>query len=102
MVPFAILGNRAGLEIVQPMAVVILGGLVSATLVTLLVTPVAYMRFASGSEDAGGDDLDQSPAGERPGAAQAGALFVATGRGDGGDGDGDGAPEHERAAPRAG
>jgi hypothetical protein len=101
MVPFAILGSQAGLEIVHPMAVVILGGLVSATLVTLVVTPVAYMRFASGSQSADNDDLDDSPVGASPDVAQAGAVFIAPARAANGDGDGDGdaAIEHERAAP---
>jgi Cu/Ag efflux pump CusA len=67
MAPFAILGSQAGLEIVHPMSVVILGGLVSATLVTLLVMPVAYVRYA-GSEQAEDDDLDV-PAGPNGDAA---------------------------------
>jgi Cu/Ag efflux pump CusA len=37
MLPFVIAGNEAGLEIVHPMAVVVLGGLVSWTLVSLFV-----------------------------------------------------------------
>jgi Cu/Ag efflux pump CusA len=41
--PFLILGDIAGLEIARPMAVVILGGLVTATLVTLLVLPALYL-----------------------------------------------------------
>src|SRR6185503_10058657 len=39
LLPFAVLGDRAGLEIVHPMAVVVLGGVVTATLLTLFVTP---------------------------------------------------------------
>jgi CzcA family heavy metal efflux pump len=42
---FVVLGRRPGLEIVQPMAVVILGGLVTTTLVTLFVLPALYLRF---------------------------------------------------------
>jgi CzcA family heavy metal efflux pump len=42
---FVILGTKPGLEIVHPMAVVILGGLVTTTLVTLFVLPVLYLRF---------------------------------------------------------
>jgi CzcA family heavy metal efflux pump len=44
--PFAVLGDRAGYEIVHPMAVVVLGGVVTATLLTLFVTPALYLRFA--------------------------------------------------------
>ena len=46
MLPFAVLGARPGLEIVHPMAIVILGGLVSSTLAGLLLLPAAYLRAA--------------------------------------------------------
>jgi CzcA family heavy metal efflux pump len=42
--PFLFLGNPAGLEIVHPMAVVIVGGLVTSTLLSLFVVPVLYLR----------------------------------------------------------
>ncbi len=48
--PLALAGRIAGLEIVQPMAVVILGGLVSTTLLTLFVVPALYLRFGARSE----------------------------------------------------
>jgi Cu/Ag efflux pump CusA len=48
--PLAIGGKIAGLEIVQPMAAVILGGLVSTTLLTLFIVPVLYRRFGAYSE----------------------------------------------------
>ncbi|MCJ7583032.1 MAG: efflux RND transporter permease subunit, partial [Candidatus Aminicenantes bacterium] len=38
-------GNRPGQEIEHPMALVILGGLVSSTLLNLLVMPVLYWKF---------------------------------------------------------
>ena len=44
--PFLVLGDRAGLEIVHPMAVVVLGGLVTSTLLSLFVVPALYLRFA--------------------------------------------------------
>lgn len=47
--PLAIAGRIAGLEVVQPMAVVVLGGLVSTTLFTLFVVPPLYERFGAGS-----------------------------------------------------
>ena len=47
VLPFAVLGSNAGLEIAHPMAVVILGGVVSSTLVTLIVTPALYLRFGA-------------------------------------------------------
>jgi CzcA family heavy metal efflux pump len=49
-VPLAAAGRIAGLEIVQPMAVVILGGLVSTTFLTLFVIPALYLRFGEHSE----------------------------------------------------
>ena len=48
--PLAIAGRIAGLEVVQPMAAVVLGGLVSTTLLTLFVVPVLHRRFGSRSE----------------------------------------------------
>jgi Cu/Ag efflux pump CusA len=42
-----LLGNRPGLELLQPMAVVVLGGLVTTTLCTLFVFPTAYLRMRS-------------------------------------------------------
>jgi Cu/Ag efflux pump CusA len=44
---FVVLGPRPGLEIVSPMAVVLLGGLVTTTVVTLGVLPVLYLRFGA-------------------------------------------------------
>ncbi len=41
--PLALFGNIAGLEIVHPMAVVVLGSLVSATLFTLVGVPALYL-----------------------------------------------------------
>ena len=49
MVPFALFGTRPGQEILGPMAVVILGGLITATLYTLCVVPVLYARFGAGA-----------------------------------------------------
>jgi CzcA family heavy metal efflux pump len=50
--PFAFAGGAAGLEMLQPMAVVVLGGLVTATLVNLLVVPSLYLRFGTAAEPA--------------------------------------------------
>ena len=43
--PFAVSAGAAGFEIVGPMAAVILGGLVTSTLLTLVVVPAIYLRF---------------------------------------------------------
>jgi Cu/Ag efflux pump CusA len=48
--PLAVAGPIAGLELVQPMAVVILGGLVSATLFNLFMVPFLHGRFGSSSD----------------------------------------------------
>ena len=45
LVPLAIAGNIPGHEIEHPMAIVILGGLVTSTLLNLLVLPTLYLRF---------------------------------------------------------
>lgn len=45
--PFALLGDVAGLEIAHPLAVVVTGGVVTSTLGTLLVVPTLYTRFGA-------------------------------------------------------
>lgn len=55
LVPIALGGSRAGYEIEHPLAVVILGGLVTSTLLNLFIVPALYLRYgrpalASGDE----------------------------------------------------
>jgi CzcA family heavy metal efflux pump len=50
LVPLLVLGNVPGQEILQPMAVAVLGGLVTATLLNLFVAPALYLRFGSNAE----------------------------------------------------
>jgi predicted RND superfamily exporter protein len=45
LAPLVILGNRPGQEIENPMAIVILGGLASSSLMNLFVLPALYLRF---------------------------------------------------------
>jgi Cu/Ag efflux pump CusA len=45
LVPLLFNGGQPGHEIEHPLAVVILGGLVTSTLLTLLVVPSLYLRF---------------------------------------------------------
>ena len=45
--PIVVRGPVAGLEFVHPAAVVILGGLVSTALLTMVVLPALYLRFGS-------------------------------------------------------
>jgi Cu/Ag efflux pump CusA len=42
------LGDVAGLELAYPLAVVVVGGIVTSTLATLLVVPAIYLRFGAG------------------------------------------------------
>ena len=48
VLPFAVLGNVAGLEIAHPLAVVAVGGIITSTLGTLLVLPALYAHFGAG------------------------------------------------------
>ena len=47
LLPFVLFGNIAGNEIVQPMAIVILGGLITSTVLNLFILPALYLRFGS-------------------------------------------------------
>lgn len=51
LVPVVLGGHTAGHEIEYPMAIVILGGLCSSTVLTLFVTPALYLRFGSASSN---------------------------------------------------
>ena len=46
LVPLIAAGSIPGHEIEHPMAVVILGGLITSTLVNMFVVPSLYLRFA--------------------------------------------------------
>jgi len=48
--PLAVFGDIAGLEIMRPMAVVILGGLVTTTLFSLVGVPAMYVLFGATRE----------------------------------------------------
>ncbi|MFO7609032.1 MAG: efflux RND transporter permease subunit [Candidatus Krumholzibacteriia bacterium] len=45
LVPLALAGDKPGSELESPMAIVILGGLVSATLLNLVVLPALYLKW---------------------------------------------------------
>ena len=49
LLPLIVPGSIPGHEIEHPMAVVILGGLVTSTALTLFVVPILYLRFGSGA-----------------------------------------------------
>lgn len=46
LVPLVIFGVMSGLEIVGPLALIIIGGLVTTTLLNLFILPALYLRFA--------------------------------------------------------
>lgn len=48
--PLALFGNIAGLEILHPMAIVILGGLVTTTVLSLVGVPAMYLLFGAARE----------------------------------------------------
>ncbi len=47
LLPLIVAGSMPGYEIEHPMAVVILGGLVTSTLLSLFVVPLLYLRFGA-------------------------------------------------------
>jgi Cu/Ag efflux pump CusA len=51
LVPLAVAGSIPGHEIEHPMAIVILGGLVTSTLLNLFVLPSLYLRFAKSRKE---------------------------------------------------
>jgi Cu/Ag efflux pump CusA len=61
VLPFFVLGEAAGLEVARPMAIFMLGGLVTSTLVTLFVVPDIYMR-AGPTPEAATAVLTEQPA----------------------------------------
>jgi Cu/Ag efflux pump CusA len=52
MVPLVVVGEIAGLEVVHPMALVVIGGLLASALLNLFVLPALYLRFAPRPEAA--------------------------------------------------
>jgi Cu/Ag efflux pump CusA len=50
VVPMAFVGGSAGAELLYPMALVVVGGLVTSTLLSLFVVPVLYLLFGTGGE----------------------------------------------------
>ena len=52
LVPLVVAGELPGAEIEHPMAIVILGGLVTSTLLNLFILPSLYLRFGRGVEPA--------------------------------------------------
>lgn len=68
MLPFAVSGSIAGAEILHPMAVVVLGGLVTSTALTLLILPALYLKLESRRQASSGafETQPANPAGPTP------------------------------------
>ena len=76
--PFVILGPRRGLEILHPLAVVVLGGLVTSTFLTLWLLPALHLRFGGVVQAAATaeDELLQRWVGAEPVPAPAGSAAL--------------------------
>jgi predicted RND superfamily exporter protein len=78
MLPFVIMGSTAGLEVINPMAIVILCGLISSTALALFVLPSLYLRYGSSQADlTPEDDLLHRWASGEPAAAAASGRTTA-------------------------
>lgn len=53
LLPLAFLGNVAGHEILHPMAIVVLGGLITSTLTSLFLVPAVYLALGGRQEELG-------------------------------------------------
>src|SRR5262249_13330908 len=62
LVPLVIAGNIPGHEIEHPMAIVILGGLITSTLVNLFIVPALYLVFGKGRKSLSGPSATPSAA----------------------------------------
>ncbi|MEJ2338799.1 MAG: efflux RND transporter permease subunit [Gemmatimonadales bacterium] len=60
LIPLA-LGWGAGADLRSPLAIVVIGGLVSATFLTLIVVPVVYSLVAAGGEGVGDETVEAAP-----------------------------------------
>jgi Cu/Ag efflux pump CusA len=63
LLPFIAFGQRAGTEIINPMALVVLGGLVTSTFYSLFVTPALYFRLGM-SQEADLEIFPKAPTGD--------------------------------------
>jgi Cu/Ag efflux pump CusA len=52
LLPIVVSGNKLGHEIAPPLAVVILGGLVTSTILNLFLIPALYLQFGKSKRDA--------------------------------------------------
>jgi Cu/Ag efflux pump CusA len=67
--PFVVLGPRPGLEILHPLALVLLGGLVSSLVVALFLMPAAYLHLVPQQSDEAPPPHEEEPEEAAVGAA---------------------------------
>ena len=72
LVPLVVIGEIPGHEIEHPMAVVILGGLITSTLLNLFVVPSLYLRFAKPRSQRGTPPEESEPEAAPPAPEPAG------------------------------
>jgi predicted RND superfamily exporter protein len=58
LAPLVVYGSRPGQEIENPMALVILGGLATSTLMNLFVVPALYLRYGRGESERRGEHVE--------------------------------------------
>jgi Cu/Ag efflux pump CusA len=61
MLPMVFLGDTAGLELLRPLAIVVLGGLVTSTALSLFLLPVVYLHFGSSRSRDADQRADELP-----------------------------------------
>ena len=78
LAPLVIFGNRPGQEIENPMAIVILGGLATSTVLNLFVVPSLYLRFGRPRGRGPGERVDSESGSDShlPGAPEAPVASV--------------------------
>ena len=64
LVPLVVMGDLPGLEIVGPMAIVILGGLVSSTILNLFILPTLYLHSGPSVAQTVAISIESTPAKE--------------------------------------
>ena len=64
LLPFVVMGDLPGFEIVGPMAIVILGGLVTSTILNLFILPTLYLHSGPSVEPAVAIAIESTPARE--------------------------------------
>jgi Cu/Ag efflux pump CusA len=64
LLPFAVLGDVAGNEITHSTALVVIGGLVTSTVLSLFVLPALYLHLAHGAVAARAERAEAAPVGD--------------------------------------